>query len=1386
MKIRIIKAPLTQYQTKGQVDENTPWIREFLGFEKEHGAPGGNPHPTWGWNNPRGFTPDKKGLFRDKQGNLYKGTGKFDKPKTIEEAEQLFREQYLPDFINYPLDLRKRLADYSFNTGRNVNDLLLYNADKITLDQLNGPNVFTNEWTANQPEIEKMYSDPNFISKLDSNKENVYKTTGTYDIPDPNDSTKTIKKRYSLTNPNPEFRASWLNRINLFRKPKTSAVNAAPVTSMPASTPAAAPVAKPTLTPTTIPTRKPVTYPTAPQSISNNISNVLPATATAQTVGTGLNNNQLVYGANPFVVTQADTDQADLAANSTSSAAAPISAPVAAPSLPASASSSIWNLGQTPNVPMPRVTTVNANGTRTTTGSFGTPTVQYQTYNQGTPVTGNPPIVNPNPNKGPLWQRAISGTINLGMKGVSGLLNNPVANTLGKIGNTTQKITNVATPILNYFDTKKKDAANLDHIREMNMAENLYFDPTKYRGDWDQEGIFRPNELGFDSKGEYVNATYGPTTYAQYGGTMLNDTDMKRIKIKITGGPQQNMAYGGQSNYGLDLGQRNVYDTMADLRSESVSNTLSEVPREEANIEAEGGETVYGDLDGDGGLEHSKIVGKRHTQGGVPLNVPEGSFIFSDTKKMKIKDPEVLKAFGLNAKSGGYTPAEIAKRYDINKYKAVLEDQYSDDMSKATAQLMIKNYQKKLGMLSVVQEAMKGFPQGIPDVAQSVMQGNPGMQGGEEQEEFGEEGQEEMAYGGIPKYQDAGQTGSTGLNNTFQFLSPFTQQLVGKINSEAEDKRRREVANTKIPNLVMNPDGSYYYSKTQGEPETLYNTATGQRAPVTDPEYAKYMDLLKKYNSRTKAGQYYINNINPADAKDLARLATKFGFKRDAEGTAPGYRFIQGSTPGFTFSTPNSKTGVAGFFGGYTPDLYERAVVEDAVGPEAASKMSPLEIRKAYFKDLGVDISNFTDAQLSDTKKLYTNKNFFEKSFYPKFRERFGKDAYRPEMGDDMLIAAEHYDAFKARPKEYGVPVTGYKCQEGPNGRQVVASSYMDEQARVEAGAYLSADEAEKVCSETPQSKKGWRCLGLTVDKKPNLVFDELGTFATESEAAATCTENPEIFDYMTPDKATFWAAAQIPPKKYLPWRKNVPFEPGNVVFEDWRAKAAQRFANQYAAPSEQLAAYTAPQGFASNASFLAGQSAEGVGQDIAQVDARNIATANMFGSQERQRKDQYNLLNAMNAQDYWKDYVTTNQQFDNANRAYINNLVKAGNNAWNNRMNLGMLNAVNPVFKIDPASGRSYFKKGYATSRLPGYAAAAKSKGISELMPQYLQDKGASDLTFKQWYDITQGTTAAANPYASAQALLPMYNVLAQGNAYSPAMMQAMIQAQQDKDESI
>ncbi len=241
-------------------------------------------------------------------------------------------------------------------------------------------------------------------------------------------------------------------------------------------------------------------------------------------------------------------------------------------------------------------------------------------------------------------------------------------------------------------------------------------------------------------------------------GGMLDDqfTNFDTMKIRITGGPSINnmekMKYGGQMGYGLDLNQRKIYTDMPDSYTDSVSKSMSEedVPEEEYAIEAEGGETIY-HPDG----SHYNIEGDRHSEGGVKLTqeqAPEGSFVFSDTAKMRIGG-DILKMFG---KPSGkkYTPAQIAKQYDINKYQAILDDKYADPVKKKTGGIMKANYQNKLAQLALVQESKKNFRDGIPQMAlpylQSIMGAMPEQDGG----------QEEMAqvkYGGhLTKYQELG------------------------------------------------------------------------------------------------------------------------------------------------------------------------------------------------------------------------------------------------------------------------------------------------------------------------------------------------------------------------------------------------------------------------------------------------------------------------------------------------------------------------------------------------------------------------------------------------------------------------------------------------------
>jgi hypothetical protein len=876
---------------------------------------------------------------------------------------------------------------------------------------------------------------------------------------------------------------------------------------------------------------------------------------------------------------------------------------------------------------------------------------------------------------------------------------------------TSQKILNTAddiykgamaiAPPIQYITDLKTQRRFDEQSDKDSVSDNLYnarpASMTGNRGDYDiNTGIFRPDEIGFKSKGQYTNAfSYPVSGSAAYGG-MINNNSMEKVRIRITGGTEkmatggQPMTYSGQLGYGLNLGQKRIYTDMPPDKTETVNNTLKAVPREQANIEAEKGETVYGDIDGDGAMEHMLIGGKKHTEGGTPLNVPEGSFIFSDTKDLIIKDKKILEKFNMPSNKKGYTPAEIAKKYDTNKYKAVMEDVNADPIKKSTAQIMIKTFQKKLAELSLIQEEMKGFPQGIPEIAKKAM---PELQTKEDQQK------------------------QPGVSDNLQFDQPQGSQEEMVEDEEQQMQPQMEYGGM-IPKYLfageVDDDLEYYTNDSLGDsgpddPNAVNQTRTSKQRPsLNDPEFIIFKKLMEKFNyskrdpKKYKAGtgNYYINALTPVEAREFARLATKFGFSRAAEGAvgtgdaptwnADGYRITQGATPGYSMTRPDGTK--FGFFGGFTPQLFEKRLVEDVYGVEASNKMTDVERRKAFLKQLGIEDSKLpTDAQLAKPKTLYQNKNFFNNIFHPAFTKTFAKEGFRPEMGDDMLIGAEYFDSYQTKPDE---TVIGFKCagRDPETGEANITSrTYANSALRTADNAYATKSLAYLQCPEQPAEPEKTPEPGKLKDPCPPGYYRDVN---------GVCVKTP--FDFMTPDKVNMLAAALATPKKYLPSVQKLPFEPGDVVFKDWRAKAAERqgLINRMA---DQLNTYSPGTSVASNLSFLAGQQAEGLIKDIDDVDSYNVQTANAFTDRERQRKDQNNIINLAKAEELYKGNVIANQQYDNAKRQYINNMAKSYGQAWKNRMQLGLLNSVNPMFNIDPYRGNSYFKNGYDANDLTG-----------------------------------------------------------------------------------
>jgi hypothetical protein len=378
---------------------------------------------------------------------------------------------------------------------------------------------------------------------------------------------------------------------------------------------------------------------------------------------------------------------------------------------------------------------------------------------------------------------------------------------------------------------------------------------------------------------------------------------MKMYKVRIKKAPDS-MAYGGQSGFGLDLSQSGRYDEMTDNPYDSVSNTIQPVDREDANIEAEAGETAYGSFGKNGQKQHMKIGGKKHSQGGTPLNVPEGTFIYSDTKKLRIGG-SVLSNFGKSPDTKQkYTPAQLAKQYDVNKYRAILDDPYADKLSKETAGMMVENFEKKLGGLALLQESMKGFPQGIPDIAMSVLPQGMAEQMAEMGGYYGNGGgyyadggptPEKVKKEDIAKYEAQGYKKVEGTN---------IWRLPGSSGRESKD-------------IIITPGTAG--STTGGGPGSFtpgYNIPTGGRTNT-----GTCANLLYTIADMTARPGCYNTFLNKQGFKDATDDEKKKGLDELLRGRMPKY--TPATAPTATPGTPETKTcpdGPNGEKNYYTPD----------------------------------------------------------------------------------------------------------------------------------------------------------------------------------------------------------------------------------------------------------------------------------------------------------------------------------------------------------------------------------------------------------------------------------------------------------------------------------
>ena len=91
--------------------------------------------------------------------------------------------------------------------------------------------------------------------------------------------------------------------------------------------------------------------------------------------------------------------------------------------------------------------------------------------------------------------------------------------------------------------------------------------------------------------------------------------------------------------------------------------------------------------------------------------LPEQSFIFSDTPKLKFGKEEMAE---LDITGDKKTPAKLSNRFDLNEFYGELGSQYADNISSLSAELMLKKNMSDLSKLAFMQESKKSFADGVP------------------------------------------------------------------------------------------------------------------------------------------------------------------------------------------------------------------------------------------------------------------------------------------------------------------------------------------------------------------------------------------------------------------------------------------------------------------------------------------------------------------------------------------------------------------------------------------------------------------------------------------------------------------------------------------------
>lgn len=392
---------------------------------------------------------------------------------------------------------------------------------------------------------------------------------------------------------------------------------------------------------------------------------------------------------------------------------------------------------------------------------------------------------------------------------------------------------------------------------------------------------------------------------------MSEESDNQREEMREYG---IKLSKGGYAQYGVPAG---VYATGGYLTHYPDGGANAEIEKQEM-FRTPDGETV-------------QVDGKSHEQGGIPVNIPAGTEIFSDRLKM----PGTKKTF-----------AKLAAKYKTNKEDKVLDDEKSSALAKHTADLVKSIKHNKLDEIFSTQETLKQDK--VKNYAKKM---GVELDESEVQDNSQEENQE---------YKSGGKHWIQGAINPKHkgYCTPMSKPTcTGRRRALALTLKKHHGFHKKTMGGIQYPNGGTAMDLYNKEVQDLYSQYGNTPYDVTSPDYKGNVlpaqESAPNQRKQPNYGDYIeptVNTLlqNSGNLWDLYQ--TKFGKKYDKEN-----------------------------YGQVTPTtLNDKQALIDA---DIQNRISRGQIKDAVSGNAGAYLSNVTGAQTANTlnkariREQYQNQN---------------------------------------------------------------------------------------------------------------------------------------------------------------------------------------------------------------------------------------------------------------------------------------------------------------------------------------------------------------------------------------------------------------------------